>query len=220
MQTLAIAATKGGVAKTTLVACLSVEATHYLNKATGQPLKVAIADLDPQQSVATWHDLRVASTGNKELPILIPTGAKLGSAIGRVQSQASPPDVLIIDGAPGSTRFTEMAIRSADFVLVPCQPTPLDAEGIVIMKELCENAGKPFAFILVRTHAKRQAMVQGAREFLQDLGDVIDVEIADRAAYQSAMLTGHTGPEKNKEAKAEIEALWAAIQERVAASAR
>jgi hypothetical protein len=96
----------------------------------------------------------------------------------------------------------------------------LDAEGIVIMKELCERAAKPFAFVLVRTHAKRQAMVQGARKFLEDLGDVIDVEIADRAAYQSAMLTGHTGPEKNRDAKAEIEALWAAIQKRVAGGTR
>jgi chromosome partitioning protein len=213
MQTLAIAATKGGTGKTTLVACLAVEATQHLNR-------VAIADLDPQQSLATWHELRVEATGDKDKPELIPTGAKLGSAIGRVQSQADPPDLLIVDGAPGSTRFTEMAIASADFVLVPCQPTPLDAEGLVIMKELCEQAGKPFAFVLVRTHAKRQSMRDGARAFLKALGHVLDVEVADRAAYQSAMLTGHTGPEKDRAAKAEIAALWTALQKRVAKASR
>jgi len=213
MQTLAIAATKGGTGKTTLVACLSVEATHHVNR-------VAIADLDPQQSLATWHGLRVEATGNKQLPELIATRAKLGSAIGRAQSQADPPDLLIVDGAPGSTRFTEMAIESADFVLVPCQPTPLDAEGLVIMKEICEQAGKPFAFVLVRTHAKRQSMRDGARIFLKALGDVLDIEIADRAAYQSAMLTGHTGSEKDRAAKAEIAALWTTLQKRVAKAAR
>jgi chromosome partitioning protein len=209
MQTLAIAATKGGTGKTTLVACLAVEATHHLER-------VAVADLDPQQSLATWHELRLEANGGKDRIEMVPHGARLGSAVGRTQAQANPPDLLIVDGAPGSTKFTELAIESADFVLVPCQPTPLDAEGITIMADLCQRAGKPFAFVLVRTHAKRTSMAQGARDFLKAVGEVLDCDLADRASYQSAMLTGHTGPEKDRAAKAEIAALWGTLQKRLA----
>jgi hypothetical protein len=43
MQTLVVASPKGGTGKTTLAACLGVEASHHVGR-------VALADLDPQQS--------------------------------------------------------------------------------------------------------------------------------------------------------------------------
>ena len=59
-------------------------------------------------------------------------------------------------------------------------------------------------------------MTEGARDFLKDKGDVLEVEMTDRQSYASAMMTGQTGPEKDKAAKTEIAALWVAIEKRLA----
>ena len=48
MHTLTLAASKGGVGKTTLTSALAVEAAKKLH--------VGLYDLDPQQSLARWHD--------------------------------------------------------------------------------------------------------------------------------------------------------------------
>src|SRR5258705_9118043 len=213
MQTLAIVATKGGVGKTTLVASLAIEATHHFGR-------VALIDLDPQQSLARWHQFRVMDTGVANKPELIATGAKLGSALDRVRAKAQPPDLVIIDGPPGSMRLTEMAIERADLALIPCKASPIDVEAVDVVRELCEQHGKLFAMVLTMVTPRRGSMTEGEREFLQDKGDVLEVDMTDRQSYAQAMMTSHAGPEKDKTAKGEIAALWVAIAKRLAAATR
>src|SRR5262245_53168736 len=118
MQRLVLASPKGGVSKTTLAACLSVEAGLHLKR-------VACIDLDPQQSLATWHGLRT-DAGIVGKPELVPTGAKLGSALDRVRAQPKPPDLLVIDCPPGSVGLTRRGVEGANLVLVPMKSSPLD----------------------------------------------------------------------------------------------
>jgi len=208
MQMIAIAATKGGTSKSTLAASLLVEASRHVKRA-------ALIDLDPQQSLATWHGMR--STPDTEL---VPTGAKMGSALDKVRARAEPPDIVIVDTPPGLMRFAEMAIEKADLVLVPCRASPLDVQAVDIMRELCETAGKPYVFVLTMVNLKREMMTAGARDFLKDKGPVLDVVMTDRESYPKAMLGGRTGPEIDKAAKAEIAALWVAIRKQLAAKKR
>lgn len=213
MQVLAIAATKGGNSKTTISACLGVEASRHLGR-------VAIADLDPQQSLVRWHQFRADVPGGEGKPGLIATGARLGSALDRVRATASPPDLLIVDCPPGSVQLTRRAIQAASLVIVPMKASPIDVETAGIMQELCEAENRPFVFLLTQIHPRRSSMTAGGREFLAERGVVLDVEITDRQSYAEAMLTGHTGPEKDKTAKAEVVALWLAIKKRLAAIKR
>src|SRR5258705_4583926 len=212
MQVLAVASPKGGVSKTTLAACLAVEASLHLKR-------VAIADLDPQQSLARWHWLR-ADAGARDKPELVPTGAKLGSALDRVRAQAQPPDLLVIDCPPSALLMTSRAIEMASLVLSPIKASPIDVETADIVVELCAEHGTPFVFLLSQVMPRRSTMTDGARDFLKDKGTVLDIEITDRQSYAHAMLSGHTGPEQDKIAKAEVAALWQALKKRLAAIKR
>jgi chromosome partitioning protein len=211
MLRIVLASPKGGVSKTTLAACLSVEASLHLQR-------VACVDLDPQQSLATWHGLR-ADAGIEGKPELVPTGAKLGSALDRVRAQPEPPDLLVIDCPPGAIGLTRKGIESASLVLVPMKASPLDVETADLMVDLCKEAAAPFVFLLAQVNAKRQTMTAGARDFLTERGEVLDVEMTDRQSYAEAMLSGRTGGEtKDKTAKAEVAALWQALGQRLAST--
>jgi chromosome partitioning protein len=209
MQRLVLASPKGGVSKTTLAACLAVEASLHLKR-------VACIDLDPQQSLATWHGLRT-DAGIVGKPELVPTGAKLGSALDRVRAQPALPDLLIIDCPPGSVGLTRRGVEGASLVVVPMKASPLDVETADMMKDLCGEAGVAFVFLLTQVNARRQTMTAGARDFLKARGTVLDTDVTDRQSYAESMLGGLTGPEKDKTAKGEIAALWQAIRKRLAA---
>jgi chromosome partitioning protein len=208
MQRLVLASPKGGVSKTTLAACLAIEASLHIKR-------VACIDLDPQQSLATWYGLR-ADAGATGKPELVPTGAKLGSALDRVRAQPEPPDLLVIDCPPGSVGLTRRGVEGASLVVVPMKASPLDVETADLMKDLCAEERVPFVFLLTQVNSRRQTMTAGARDFLKERGTVLDVEISDRQSYAEAMLGGLTGPEKDKTAKAEIAALWQALRKRLA----
>jgi cellulose biosynthesis protein BcsQ len=167
-----------------------------------------------------WHGLRVEKVGVKDKPELIATGAKIGSALDKVRSQATPPDLLIVDCPPGSIHLTRRGIESATFVLAPMKASPLDAETASLVQELCVERSVPFAFALTMTTPKWSSMTEGARGFLEEIGPVLDIEMTSRQSYVQAMLSGRTGPDKDKTAAAEITALWQAIRKRLAAIKR
>jgi chromosome partitioning protein len=209
MQTLTVASPKGGSAKTSISASLAVEASQNVKR-------VALVDLDPQQSLAMWHGLRVQKVGADAGPELIPMGSRIGLALDKVQAQPSPPDLVIVDCPPGSIHLTRRGIEAANFVLVPMKASPLDAETANVVAELCREYDKPFAFVLTMVMPSWKTMAAGARDFLKEVGPVLDAEITHRQAYVQAMLGGRTGAERDKTAAAEIAALWQAVKKRLA----
>lgn len=213
MQILTVASPKGGNAKTSLSASLAVEASQNVKR-------VALVDLDPQQSLAMWHGLRMEKVGKDAGPELVPTGSRIGSALDKVAGQAAPPDLVIVDCPPGSIHLTRRGIEAADFVLIPMKASPLDAETASLMADLCKEQAVPFAFVLTMTMPSWKKMAEGAREFLKEVGPVLDVEITHRQSYVQAMLGGRTGAERDKTASAEITALWQVVKRRLAAQKR
>lgn len=209
MQILTVASPKGGNGKTSISASLAVEASQNVKR-------VALIDLDPQQSLAMWHGLRVQKVGADAGPELIAMGSRIGSAIDKVEAQASPPDLVVVDCPPGSIHLARRGIDAASFVLIPMKCSPLDAETASLMAELCREYDKPFAFVLTMTMPKWEKMTEGARDFLKAIGPVLDVEITHRQSYVQAMLGGRTGAERDKTAAAEITALWQAVKRRLA----
>lgn len=203
MKTIVVAASKGGVGKTTLAATLAVEATHHGS--------VAILDIDPQQSLARWHDVRTSSDENS-VPHLIEVGKKPETAITRAKKQKL--DWLFIDTPGGSLTLMKLAVEHADLIVIPTRPSPLDVKSLNPIVELCEIAGRPFVFILNGV-TLQSAMTDGARNYLVSrYGHPIIEEMQFREAHAAAMLSGATAPELDAhgDAAAECRAVFTTIQ--------
>jgi chromosome partitioning protein len=132
MKTIVFAASKGGVGKTTLCAALSSYAG-----VTTQKKRVAVIDLDPQGSLTGWWNQREA-----ESPELIEASAANLSEVLR-KAEAVGYDYVFVDTPPGHMQTIEVGIANADYVLVPCQPSPVDIAAIGDTLSAIEEMGNP-----------------------------------------------------------------------------
>ena len=197
MKTIAFAASKGGVGKTTLCAALSSYASMASKK------KIAIIDLDPQGSLTAWWNQREASS-----PELIEANAgNLAEMLER--AEASGYDYVFVDTPPGHMKTIEAGIKCASYVLVPCQPSPVDIAAIGDTLQVIEDQGKPFAFVMNRVIARTRIGEQ-AILLLANHGKVAGRPVAQRTAFATAMTDGRSAPEVDggKQAEQEISALW------------
>lgn len=202
-KAIAIASSKGGSGKTTTAAALAVRAAQDSGK-------VAMLDLDPQQALARWHELR------KE-PLNPRMFHNVENAVTDVQLlKGKGWEWIIIDTPPALMHLIENGIAAADLVLIPVRPSPIDLESIDPAVELCEKHGKPFAFVITHWDGSWK-LTKTAPAYLKDSGKVLDEHIAYRAAYVGSMIAGKTGPEYSDRkaaaaCKAEIDALWTAVK--------
>ncbi len=195
MKTITFAASKGGVGKTTLCAALSAFAAK--NK------KVLIIDLDPQGSLTSWWNKREAD--NPEF--IEATAESLANIVEK--AKASKYDYLFIDTPPAHLETITKGIEVADYVLVPCQPSPVDIEAIGDTLSVIEDLGKPFAFVMNRL-ISRTRIGEQAVLLLANHGKVAGIPIVQRTSFATAMIDGRTAPEVpgGKLAEEEVQKLW------------
>lgn len=207
MRVIVLAATKGGVGKTTLSAALAVRASQ-------ESKRVALIDADPQNSLERWWELR----GEPDNPQIMSVGCS-AEGIGLLLAEGW--EWVIVDTPPGLVTTIGEAISQADFVLIPTRASAVDVEAIDHVVELCESYEKPFAFILNAVEPNWK-LTKTASEFLSEIGPVLDQQIAYRRAYIAAMTAGKSGPEveRGESSAQEIDAVWAAIKKRVAKAAK
>ena len=119
---ITVAQQKGGAGKTTLVANLAVAFAR-----SGR--FVALLDIDPQRSLSRWHALRAGKSGRTVLHLSEVAGWRLAAELERLGRSH---DVVLIDSPPQIETDARLAIRGANLVLVPVQPSLPDlwaAEG-------------------------------------------------------------------------------------------
>ncbi|MCF6262569.1 MAG: ParA family protein [Xanthomonadales bacterium] len=110
MRTITIVNPKGGCGKTTIATCL---ASHL----SWDGYKVALADLDPQQSTTDWAAQRSDSYPEIEI---IPSDAKAIRA-------SRGTDIMVID-SPAGVQGAELRklVQRSTTLLVPILPSPID----------------------------------------------------------------------------------------------
>jgi chromosome partitioning protein len=174
VKKIAIDAQKGGVGKTTLAVNLAVAASKRL--------RVALFDLDAQESAVIWSDGRELDSPHVEFLTArrLPDGIKLAEQQGF--------DLLIMDTPPAAGAEAMAASENADLILIPCRPSRIDLDAIKRTAKLAKSVSVP-AFVVLNCAAPGaitaldQARRLVAREELQTAPAVIRERSAFKASW-------------------------------------
>jgi len=174
---------------------------------------VLLVDSDPQGSARDW----AAAHSEQPVPVIgidRPIIEKSLKSIGRK-------DYIVIDGAPQLEALAVSAIKAANFVLIPVQPSPYDvwatADLVDLVKARMEilDGGLRAAFVISRA-------IKGTRignEITATMADyglpVLISRITQRVIYPMSATTGQTVFEREPEGEAanEVRALVTEIKQ-------
>lgn len=180
-RVLTIAQQKGGSGKTTLAAHLAIAwslAGH----------KVALVDIDPQASLMAWDRMR-AERGEKAAPLDIRavTGWRLASESERL---ARDHDIVLVDSPAHDEGEARFAIRAADLVIVPMQPSPVDFWATQATLDLARREVRPALVVLNRVPA-RANLVGKIRQKIGEAGArLAATTIGNRVALAGSLIDG------------------------------
>ncbi|HDX9051779.1 TPA: AAA family ATPase [Yersinia enterocolitica] len=207
MKVIAVLNQKGGSGKTTI-------ATHLARALQLGGADVLLVDSDPQGSARDWAAVR------EEQPVTV-VGIDRPT-IERDLKNIAQKDYVVIDGAPQAADLAVSAIKAADFILIPVQPSPYDiwatADLVDLVKQRIElTDGKLQAAFVVSRAIKGTRIGQDVTEALKGYGlPVLDSRITQRVIYPSTAAAGETVFDGlDKSASLEIQALCDEIKQKL-----
>jgi chromosome partitioning protein len=192
-----VAQQKGGAGKTTLVIQLATALAE-----AGR--KVGVMDIDPQGSLTTWMRRREQlGPAVRELRFSMVGGWRLGVELDRLKDGL---DVVLVDSPPHAETEAKAAIRSADLVLIPCQPSLLDVWASAPTVELAAREGRRTALVLNRVPPRGHAADE-ARAAIAELGaPLLGGQLGNRQAFAAGLARGLGAIESEPRSTAAAEA--------------
>jgi chromosome partitioning protein len=209
MLVIGVLNSKGGVGKSTLTAAFAVRAAR--------DNVVCVVDLDSQCSYSDWYTRR----GSPDNPALLMGEDRASDAIEALRL-TSPYEIVLLDGPPGSLIVTEDAIKVCDLVVIPLRASGLDLMASRDAVRLCQQSGTAFLCVLNDVNARdAKSLGENARNTLHTYKiPIAKTAVAHRVPYINAMTSGKTGPEKDKAAAEEIDALWLEVKRAAVAASK
>lgn len=197
MKVIAVLNQKGGSGKTTI-------ATHLARALQLEGRDVLLVDSDPQGSARDWAAVR------EDQPVTV-VGIDRPT-IGRDLKSVARQEFVVIDGAPQAADLAVSAIKAADFVLIPVQPSPYDiwatAELVDLVKQRIEvtDGALQAAFVVSRAIKGTRIGAEVAEALSGYELPVLEARITQRVIYPSTAAAGTTvlDREPNGSAAAEV----------------
>lgn len=195
-KVIAIAQQKGGSGKTTIAAHLAIALLQKGNK-------VAIIDIDPQESLTAWYRAREAKLGSGY------GGLHLSTKSGwRVQNEIlalDEYDYIIIDSPPHNASDTKNALRDASLVLIPLQPSPTDLWATESTISFCKENDINYGVVVNRVTPNSKLL----QTITKGLSKVLKNKLGNRVAFASAMMDGRcvTETQPSSSGSQEVKAL-------------
>lgn len=205
-KVIAVLNQKGGAGKTTV----STNLACWLHS---QGHRVLLADLDPQGSASDWSEER---DSEDDFPV-IRMGTKVARDLPKISAEY---DYVVLDGAPQIAELAAPAVKAAQCVLIPCQPSPFDIYSCETLVDLITarqdvTEGHPKAAFVISRAIKNTHLSREVRQALADYQlPIFDAITSQRVAYADCANGGSVMdlPESDK-ARQEIEALGREMME-------
>ena len=202
---VAVAQQKGGSGKSTVAANLAA-----VLAAEGR--RVALLDTDPQGSVTRWHEERRRRGDGRAAPLFFdrPSGWRVPNALDRLRRDR---DIIVVDTPPHAGTDAKVAIRAADLVLMPLQPSPADLWASEGTRKLAAEERRALRALLNRVPAQGRMRERVAAALAQQEIPLLDETLGNRAQFGAAFLDGLSVTEAapRSAAAAEMRALAAAV---------
>jgi chromosome partitioning protein len=214
MFVITFANPKGGSGKTTS-AMLLAEQIHHAGA------RVAVLDCDPNQNIVQWAAMRQEE--GREVPFTIEPVPSEDLVLETIEALDGKADYLIIDLEGTASQLVTYAISQSDLVLVPFEPTPMEARQAARAVQLVRNAGRmlkreiPHSLLLTRVNAAFQTSDEKDVRKETDGNDVsvLTTTIVRRAPYTRIFREGMMLSELQAAAQQEAEGRTASAQERL-----
>ncbi|MHC5746694.1 MAG: ParA family partition ATPase [Nostoc sp.] len=197
---IAILNQKGGSGKTTIATNLA----HALKR---DNYTVLLIDSDPQGSARDWNE----ASGGNIIPVV---GLDRETLAKDLQAISQGYDWIVIDGAPQIAKLSAAAVKAADLVLIPVQPSPYDiwacADLVDIIAARREvTNGKPKAAFVISRAIKNTKLSGEINQALSDYGlPVLKAGTTQRVVYPTTAAEGLTVfSDPSSDAAREINAL-------------
>jgi len=182
-KVITIAQQKGGAGKTTVAIHLAVALSQ-------RGKRVAIVDIDPQGSLTQWHMIREERFGEgyTGLTFAALSGWRVGSEVARLRRNH---DIIIIDSPPHTETEARTAIRNADLIIVPVQPSPTDLWATKATVDLANAEKVPVRVLLNRVPANSKL----AQTITKDLSSLAKSTLGNRVLFASSLMEGRCATE-------------------------
>ena len=191
---ITVAQQKGGAGKTTLTAHLAVAYTAARKK-------VAVVDIDPQQSLTMWFRLREERFGDAGAGLLVSqiNGWRVRNEVERL---AREHEVVLIDSPPHAETEAKIAVRSAGLVVIPVQPSPMDVWATRPTLELASAEETPVLLVLNRVPPRAKLNDEMLAEVKGFGAQIAKAQIGNRVVFASALSEGRAVREVQPSGKA------------------
>lgn len=179
---ITVAQQKGGAGKSTLAAHIAVYFSS-LGK------KTALLDIDPQGTLTHWYRVREQRDDLPEDDIMCSaiSGWRVQSELRAVRHKY---DIIVVDSSPHAQTETKTAIREADAVVIPTQPSPADLWATQTVIDAAEKEKVPCIILLNRVAANANITQVIADRLPPEY--LLKETLGNRVAYAGAMMDGKT----------------------------
>lgn len=193
---IAILNTKGGAGKTTL-------SIHLAQALALSGDRVLLIDTDPQGSAQDWF----SEAENPRFNVL---GYSRDGIDKQIDDLSQGYDWVIIDGAAKQEKANAGPIKSADLVIIPIQPSPLDlwacsdlVESIKTRQEITD--GRPAAAFQVTRAKKGTTLSREISSAVAEYGfELFNGMVCDRTNFVKSLAEGRTAFEISSKDSSEV----------------
>lgn len=181
---IAVLNQKGGVGKSTL-------STNLARGLQLQGYAVMVIDADPQGTARDW---RVTAGDEVDLPAVF--GVDRPTLDKDIPKVSHAFDVVVIDGAAKAADMMASAVKAADLILIPIQPSAADLWAVTDLVDLVHarrvaTDGRPEAAFVISRQIQGTRLAAGVGEALATHGfPVLEARTTQRVAYSEALGLG------------------------------